>query len=149
MLCEVLEMSQKNLNLILTIAAIFFAVLAIALLIVGIVYDGDSQFTKIMVIIVAVLCFALAGELGYMLFIANNIAPNYFLYDPKTKRNVSVKSLNAQVVNTRMNRYISKYAESEGKLWTQGIRICSLYFLPEFEWFVSTITAGFASPRFA
>ena len=139
-------MSQKNLNLILTIAAIFFAVLAIALLIVGIVYDGDSQFTKIMVIIVAVLCFALAGELGYMLFIANNIAPNYFLYDPKTKRNVSVKSLNAQVVNTRMNRYISKYAESEGKLWTQGIRICSLYFLPEFEWFVSTMTAGFSSP---
>ncbi len=114
-------MSQKNLNLILIIAAVFFAVLAVALLVVGILYDAEHLFTKIMIIVVAVLSFALAGELVYMLTISGNVTPNYFLYDPKTKRNVSVQSLNLQMVNARMNRYFSKYASSEGKLWTEGV----------------------------
>ncbi|MBE6576780.1 MAG: hypothetical protein E7653_01415 [Ruminococcaceae bacterium] len=114
-------MSQKNLNLILTIAAIFFAVLAVVLLIVGFVYDAEHLFTKIMIIVVAILSLGLAGELAYMLYISGSVTPNYFLYDPKAKRNVSVQSLNAQMVNARMNRYFSKYAASEGKLWTDGI----------------------------
>ncbi len=114
-------MSQKNLNLILMIAAIFFAVLAVVLLIVGIVYDGEHLFTKIVIIVVAVLSLGLAGELAYMLFISGSVTPNYFLYDPKTKRNVPVQSLNAQMVSARMNRYFSKYAASEGKLWTDGV----------------------------
>jgi hypothetical protein len=114
-------MSQKNLNLILLIASIFFAVLAIVLLIVGIVYDGDHTFTKIMIIVVAVLSLALAGELAYMLVKSNNTTPNYFLYDSKTKKNLPVQSLNVQMINSRMNRYFSSFAESEGKIWTDGI----------------------------
>jgi hypothetical protein len=103
------------------IAAIFFAVLAVVLLAVGIAYDGNHTFTKITVIVVAILSLALAGELGYMLYKSNSVTPNYFLYDAKAKRNVSVNALNAQMVSTRMNRYFSKLATSEGKLWTEGI----------------------------
>ena len=46
---------------------------------------------------------------------------NYFLYDPKTKKNVSPQKLTFQIVNARMNRYLSYYAASEGKLWTEGV----------------------------
>ena len=114
-------MSQKSLNLILIICAAVFAVLAIALLVVGILHDPDNTFTKIVLIVASVISFAVVGELVYMLSITNSVTPNYFLYDSKAKRNVSVNALNVNVVNARMANYFSNYATSEGKLWTEGV----------------------------
>ena len=114
-------MNQKTLNRILMIASIAFAVVAVILFIVGIVYDGDHGFTKFMIIFVSVLSLALAGELGYLLWISGDRKPNYFLYDSRTRKNVPVERLTFQVINGRMNRYFSNYAPSEGKLWTDGI----------------------------
>lgn len=114
-------MNQKTLNLILMIASIAFAVIAVVLFIVGIVYDGDHAFTKVMMIIVSILSLALAGELAYLMWISGDKKPNYFLYDSRTKKNVPIEKLSFQVVNTRMNRYFSGYAPSEGKMWTDGI----------------------------
>ena len=56
-------MNQKKFSLALMIASIAFAVIAVALLIFGIAYDGDHALTKVLMIIVAVLSFALAAEL--------------------------------------------------------------------------------------
>ncbi len=114
-------MDQKKLNLSCLIAAAVFAVLAIVLLIVGIVYDGDHVFTKVLMIIVSILSLALAAELLYLVWISGNNHPNYFLYDSSLKKNVSVQKLTFQVVDSRMNRFFSGYAPSEGKIWTDGI----------------------------
>ncbi|MBQ8817840.1 MAG: hypothetical protein IJZ83_04625 [Clostridia bacterium] len=115
-------MNRKKLNLILTIACACFAVVAIVLLVFGIIYDGDHTFTKVLMIVAAVLSLALAGELAYLLwFSGSGEKPNYFLYDASSKRNVTVDKLTMPVVNKRMERYFSNYAASEGKLWTDGI----------------------------
>ncbi len=115
-------MTQKKLNLILTVACAVFAVLAVVLLVFGIIYDGEHVFTKVFMIISAVLCVALALELAYIVWFADRAqTPNYFLYDNGTKKNVTPDKLNAQIISRRMDKYFSNYAPSEGKLWTDGI----------------------------
>ena len=115
-------MNQKKLNLILTIAAAVFAVLFVALLICGIAIEFTYTFTKVMMIIVAIVSLALAAELAFIVwFGGKGDKPNYFLYDASTKKNVSVDKLTVQVINRRMERYFSEFAPSEGKLWTDAI----------------------------
>ncbi len=114
-------MNKKNFNLTLMIAAAVFAVIAIILLIVGIVYSGDHVFTKIMIFVVAALSLALAGELAYLCFISVDKQQNFFLYDSKTKRNIPVDQLTFGLINNRMNKFFAGYAASEGKIWTDGI----------------------------
>ena len=116
-------MSQNKLKLLFGIGAIVFAVVAVAMLLVGIlaVDFTTAGFVKIMVIVIAVICFAIAAELGYMFFLEQDTAPNYFLYNSQAKRNIPVQKLNYQIINGRMNRYLSGFASSEGKLWTDRI----------------------------
>ena len=115
-------MDRKNFDLILKIACVCFAVIAVVLFVFGIVYDGDHLLTKILMIVVALLSLALAGELAYLVWFSDTgDAPNYFLYDSNTKKNVSVDKLTFGVVSKRMDRYFANYAPSEGKLWTDGV----------------------------
>ena len=114
-------MNQKKLNLILLIASAVFAVLAVILIVVGIVYNGEHLFTKIMVFVVAVLSMALAAELFYLRYVSIDRKPNYFLYDSKRRKNINVQDLNFATINVKMNRYFAGYAPSEGKIWTEGI----------------------------
>ena len=115
-------MTQKKLNWILTIVCACFAAVAIILFIFGITYDGDHALTQTLMIIAALLSLALAGELAYLIwFSGSGEKPNYFLYDSKAKRNVSVDKLTMPVINKRMERYFSGYAASEGKIWTERI----------------------------
>ncbi|MBO5883929.1 MAG: hypothetical protein J6Q78_05950 [Clostridia bacterium] len=113
-------MEQKKQNLTMIVIMAVLAVVGIVLFVFGCVFDG-SLFVKISAIITAVICLALAGELAYVTFFAGDMNSNYFLYDAKTKKNVSLQKLTFQTVNARMNRYISYYASSEGKLWTEGV----------------------------
>ena len=116
-------MNQNKLKLVFGAVSIFFAVVAIALLLVGILaIDVDkAAFVKAIVIIISVLCLVLSAELGYMFFIESDSTPNYFLYNPQTKRNIPVQKMTFQLINSRMNRYLSGFAASEGKLWTDRI----------------------------
>ena len=111
---------QKKIKMIIGIAAIVAAVLFLVLLVVGIVYDGGA-LAKTLLIIISLLCLALAAELGYLYLLIGDTKPNYFLFNTKTNRNMSVQKLNFQVVNARMNKYLSGYAPSEGKIWTEGV----------------------------
>ena len=114
-------MNKKNFNLVLLIVAAVFAVIAIALLVVGIIYSTDHLFTKILIFVVAGLSLLLGAELVYLCFISVDTNPNYFLYDSRTKRNMPVEQLTFAVIINRMNRFFSGYAPSEGKIWTDGI----------------------------
>ena len=113
-------MEQKKQNLTMIVVMAVLAVIGLVLFVFGCVFGGDL-FVKISAIVTAVICLALAGELAYITFFAGDMKANYFLYDAKTKRNVSPQKLTFQVINARMNRYFSYYAASETKLWTEGV----------------------------
>lgn len=113
-------MNRDTLKIILGVATVFFFIVAIVLFILGVVLDL-SVLPKIILIIISVLALLLAGELGYFTFLLIDKNPNYFLYNSNTKRNISVQKLTFAIVDSRMNRYLSGYATSEGKIWNERV----------------------------
>ena len=113
-------MEQKKLKLILMIGSAVFAIVGIVLFILGIALD-ITALPRTFVLISAVLSILLAAEGGYLLFLMQDTKQNYFLYNYQTKRNIPVQKLTFQTVNGRMNRYLSGYASSEGKIWTDRV----------------------------
>lgn len=111
---------QKKIKGIIGIASIVAAVLFVVLLVVGIIYKGGI-LSKTLLIVISVLCLALTAELLYLYILLGDTKPNYFLFDPNTNRNMSAQKLNFQLVNSRMNKYLSGFASSEGKIWTTGV----------------------------
>jgi len=114
------NMDQKRVNLLLKVGSAVFAVLAIALLVFGILY-GKSVLGKVLLFAGAAVVLLLAAELAYFSVMSRNVKPNFFLYNPSTNSNGSVQNLTFDMVNARMNKYLAKFAPSEGKLWTEKI----------------------------
>jgi hypothetical protein len=110
-------MKENKLKLGFGIAAIVFAVAALAVLFVGI-FAINATFIKVMMFVIAALCVAMAVELVLFGWMEVGGAPNYFLYDSQTKRNIPVQKLSFQIINSKMNRFLAMYAPTEGKLWT-------------------------------
>ncbi len=114
-------MSQNKLKMIFGGGAIASVVVALALFFVALFAVKELIFVKVMLFVVSAICLALAVEFGYMFLIEKDSAPNYFLYVPQEKRNIPVQKLSFQMINNRMNRYLSGFAASEGKLWTDRV----------------------------
>ncbi len=113
-------MDNKQKKQIIAILAIAAAALFVIFLIIGIVYSG-SAFTKTILLLISVVSLVFALLLGYLFLLSDEVVPNYFLFNANANRNIPVSKLTFQNVNVRMNRYLSKYASSEGKLWTDKI----------------------------
>ena len=113
-------MEQKKLKLILMGAGGGMLVIGIALFILGCAL-AMPIIPRIFAIISAVLCIALALLCAYLLLLMQDKKQNYFLYSYQAKRNIPVQKLTFQTVNSRMNRYLSGYASSEGKIWTERV----------------------------
>ena len=113
-------MNRNTLKIALSVATVFFSIVAIVLLVLGLTLD-ISTLPKVILIIVSILALALGVELGYFVYLLIDKKPNYFLYNPQTKRNISVQKLTFQNVNSRMNRFLSGYATSEGKIWNDRV----------------------------
>lgn len=113
-------MSRNTLKILLGVATVFFAVVAVVLFILGVTLEL-SAFPKAVLIIISILALMLSAELGYFTFLLIDKKPNYFLYNPNTKRNISVQKLTFGRVNSRMNRFLSSYAASEGKIWNDRV----------------------------
>ncbi len=113
-------MDNKKLKIIFAVAAAASLGVAILLLVLGIALSVPT-LPKVVMILMAVVAFALAGELGYFAFMTTSSKPNYFLYDSRLKRNISVQKLTFATVNSKMNKFLSNYASSEGKLWNDRV----------------------------
>jgi hypothetical protein len=113
-------MNRNTLKIALGIATVFFTIVAIVLFILGVTLEL-STLPRVILIIVAVLSLVLAAELGYFTYLLVDRKPNYFLYNTQTKRNISVQKLTFQMINSRMNRFLSGYATSEGKFWNDRV----------------------------
>ena len=114
-------MNREKLKILLIVLSSVFAALFIGLLIFGIIFDADYLVTKILVIALAVVSLVLAAEFFLFYILFKDSKPNFFLYDTSIKSNVSVDKLSFATINARMNSYFSRYASSEGKIWTEGI----------------------------
>ena len=113
-------MDQKKINLLLIIAAAFFAVLAIILFVFGIIYDRGA-LVKALLIVASVLVLALAAELAYLFLLSRNVVPNYFLFNPSLNANIPAEKLTFEMIDMRMNKYLSGFAKNEAKLWVDGV----------------------------
>ena len=113
-------MDQKKTNLLLVITSAFFAILAIILLVFGIVYDKGA-FAKIMLFVAFLLVLLLAVELAYLFVLSRNVVPNYFLFNTALNVNISADKLTFEMIDARMNKYLSSFAKSEAELFTNGI----------------------------
>ena len=113
-------MNRNTLKIALGIATVFFTIVAIVLFILGVTLEL-STLPRVILIIVAILSLILAAELGYFTYLLVDRKPNYFLYNTQTKRNISVQKLTFQMINSRMTRFLSGYATSEGKFWNDRV----------------------------
>ena len=113
-------MNRNTLKIALGISTVFFTIVAIVLFILGVTLEL-STLPRVILIIVAILSLILAAELGYFTYLLVDRKPNYFLYNTQTKRNISVQKLTFQMINSRMNRFLSGYATSEGKFWNDRV----------------------------
>ena len=113
-------MNQKKLKLILAITSAISLVAAIVLFVLSLTVIQNTA-TRVIMMITSVLFLALAVEVFYLFGVIGDTHANYFLYDSRQGRNISVQKLAFQTINVRMNRFLSGYAASEGKLWTDKI----------------------------
>ena len=113
-------MDRNKLKIAFGAGAALFLVVGIVLMVLSFAL-GLSTLPQIALIIVSALCIALAVEFGYFTFLMIDTRPNYFLFNSQAKRNISVQKLTFQIINSRMNRFLSGYASSEGKLWNDRV----------------------------
>ena len=113
-------MDQKKIRLILAAAAIFFAVLAIILFVFGITYD-KGVFAKILLFVISLLVLLLSLELAYLFMLSREVVPNYFLFNSSLNVNIPVNKLTFEMIDAKMNKYFSSFAQSEAKIWTEGV----------------------------
>lgn len=113
-------MDRNKLKIVLGIGTAISLCVGIVLLALALALDMHI-FPRIILILVSVVAVALSVELGYFTYLMMDKKPNYFLYSNQLKRNISVQKLTFQTINTRMNRFLSGYAASEGKMWNSRV----------------------------
>ena len=113
-------MDRNKLKIAFGAGTLVFFISAIVVFILSLALDIGGLL-RVVMIVLSVLCLSLALELGYFTVLMIDKRANYFLYSPKAKRNMSVQKLTFQIINARMNRFLSAYASSEGKLWNDRV----------------------------
>lgn len=113
-------MDKSKIRQYMLIAAAAFLVLSIVLFIFGGAYMGGA-FAKILLFVGGVLVLLLAAELLYMWVLLRDERANYFLYNPVLNKNSSPEKLTFETVDEKMNKYLSGFAKSEGRIWTEGV----------------------------
>ena len=115
-------MNKNNLRKIFLIVCIVFGVIGIGLLAAGaLLISSEVMVLKVMAIIIALLCLLASAEFGFMMYVENEVKPNFFLYDEQSRKNISLEKMDFNVINRKLNVYLRSFAASEGKLWTDRI----------------------------
>ena len=113
-------MDRNKLKVILGIGTALSLCVGVLLFVLSLALNMHV-FPRVMLILVSVVAVALAIELGYFTYLMMDKKPNYFLYNSQMKHNISVQKLTFQTINSRMNRFLSGYASSEGKIWNARV----------------------------
>ena len=107
---------KKRLPMIMAVVACVSLIGAILLLAIAVPH-ANATYKRVLEVIVSILLIAMAGLIGYYLWLTKDSEPNFFLFDRVKKRNIPVEELTFQTVNERMNVYLNKVSESVEALW--------------------------------
>ena len=113
-------MEQNKSKLILLGATAASVLFSIGILIFGIVYDG-STFARSMLFAASFVLLLFGVELGYYFLISRNVRPNYFLFNSSFNINIAPEKLTFDIVDKKTNGFLSGFAKSEAKIWTDGV----------------------------
>ena len=110
---------MKNMSRVLLIVAavlILGGICMLALLVPG----AASLFYKVCLAIISILCILIGLGLLLYLYIGRDNDPNFFLYDPKTGRNIDPADLDFDRINSRMSYFMTTLTTSVERLWTEN-----------------------------
>ncbi|MBR2020655.1 MAG: hypothetical protein IKA05_09690 [Clostridia bacterium] len=107
---------KKILPVIVAVVGVLSLVGALLILILALP-KADAAYKRVLEILVSVLMLLLAGLAALYLYITRDSDPNFFLFDRAKKRNMPVENLNFEIVNERMNFYLTRVCESSEQLW--------------------------------
>ena len=104
---------------------ILFALAAVCI-VIGIVLlafavPDAADFFKVCFVIIAITLLLLGVGIFYLLYNSRDTEPNFFLYDPKTARNIDVDELTFDRVNSRMSYFMSTLTSSQDRLWSDNV----------------------------
>ena len=109
----------KYMSRILLIAAavlIVGGIVMLALLVPG----ASSTFYKVCLAVISILCVLMGLGLLFCLYLGRDNDPNFFLYDPKSGRNIPEAELDFERINSRMGYFMTTIATSLEKLWSDN-----------------------------
>lgn len=109
----------KNMSrVLLAVAGVFIlgGIFMLALLVPG----ASSGFYKFCLAAVSVFCILIGLCLLAFLYLGRDTDPNFFLYDPKSGRNISEQDLDFDRINSRMGYFMTTLTTSVEKLWTEN-----------------------------
>ncbi len=115
-----MKINLKRSAPILLVCACIFILLGIILL-AFLVPNAASTFYRLCLILIAILCVLMGVGLLYLLYLARDNDPNFFLYDPKTERNIDPSELTFDRVNSRMAYFMTTLSTSQEKLWSDNV----------------------------
>ena len=102
--------------LIVSAVLILGGICMMALLVPG----AASLFYKVCLAAISVLCVLIGLGLLLYLYIGRDNDPNFFLYDPKTGRNIDPADLDFDRINSRMSYFMTTLTTSVERLWTDN-----------------------------
>ena len=114
-----MKINSKTMAIILLVAAGVLILGGIALLLF--LVPGAASFFKVCYVIISVLCILMGLGLLFTLYLSRDNDPNFFLYDTKAQRNVSVEELTFDRVNSRMSYFLTTLSTSQEKLWADNV----------------------------
>jgi hypothetical protein len=109
----------KNMSRILLVVAaalILGGVIMLALLVPG----AASTFYKVCLAAVSILCILMGLGILVFIFLSRDTDPNFFLYDPKTGRNIDPEDLDFDRINSRMSYFMTTLTTSVERLWAEN-----------------------------
>ena len=79
---------------------------------------SSSAFQKFLLILATLVALGMAALIVWLRFLSEDREPNYFLYDPKIRKNRPVEELTFAHVNERMSAFLSRQSASEAQFWS-------------------------------
>jgi hypothetical protein len=114
-----LKMNKQIIPLAMLAVAALSLIAAVITLISAIV--ADVTYKKVLLGIAAVLFLALVGFTLYYLYLSRDNEPNFFLYDKNTRKNIPLDQLTFDIINERMEFYLSLISDSDEELWQGSV----------------------------
>lgn len=109
----------KKQNILLGTVAGIALVLSIFGVIAAIL--SDSVLTKILIFICSTLLIILALLYIFVILLSRNNVPNFFLYDEKTNRNISIEQLDYESVSSRLDNFIERMGGMDFLIQRRGL----------------------------